>query len=149
MGGSRIQEPREAAGAHLVLYDGACGLCNRLVQFLLVHDHRTVFNFASLQSSTGKTMVEWFGGDARDLSSFYVVANYRASRIKAFTKSRAAILVARELGWPWKALGAAGFFPTAALDTVYDLVARNRYRIFGRRETCLVPAPHSRNRFVE
>ena len=149
MGRSPIQEPREAAGAHLLLYDGACGLCNRLVQFVLVHDHRTVFNFASLQSPIGQTMVERFGGDPRDLSSFYVVAYYRTSRMKAVTKSRAAVLVAGELGWPWKALGAAGFFPTAALDTVYDLVARNRYRIFGRSETCLVPAPHFRNRFVE
>jgi predicted DCC family thiol-disulfide oxidoreductase YuxK len=150
MVGQTMQVPEDGtSGAHLVLYDGACGLCNRLLQFLLAHDHRAVFSFASLQSSIGQTMVERFGGDPHDLNSFYLFANYKTPRIKPFMKSRAAIFVAGELGWPWKALRAAGFLPTAALDVIYDVVARNRYRVFGRSETCLVPAPQVRNRFVE
>ena len=144
-----MQAHKDASGQHLVLYDGVCGLCNRLLQFLLAHDHRAVFNFAPLQSSTGQTMVERFGGDPGDLNSFYVVADYRTPAIRAFTKSRAAIFVARELGWPWKSLSAAGFLATAALDLIYDLVARNRCRIFGRSEKCLVPAPQFRSRFVD
>lgn len=143
------QPPRDASGAHLVLYDGVCGLCNRFLQFLVNHDRRAIFSFASLQSPIGRTMVERFGGDPRDLNSFYVLADYRTSRISPFIKSRAALFVARELGWRWKALCAAGFLPTLALDSIYDLVARNRYRIFGRSETCLLPAAHVRSRFVE
>ena len=146
---SQMQAPGDAGGAHLVLYDGVCGLCNRLLQFLLVHDHRAVFSFAALQSPIGQTMVERFGGNPRDLNSFYVLANYRTPHIEPFMKSRAAIFVARELGWPWKTLCAAGLLPTMALDSIYDLIARNRYRVFGRSETCLAPAPHVRNRFVE
>ena len=61
-----------------MLYDGVCGLCSRLLQFLLEHDRRAVFTFASLQSAAGRTIVERFGGDPDELASFYVLANYRA-----------------------------------------------------------------------
>jgi len=149
MVGSELQVPGDAGGAHLVLYDGVCGLCNRLLQFLLAHDRRAVFSFASLQSAIGQTMVARFGGNPQDLNSSYVLANYRTPRIKPFMKSRAAIFVARELGWPWRVLCVAGFLPTQALDSIYDFIARNRYRVFGRSEECLVPDPHVRGRFVE
>jgi len=144
-----MQGPEDAGGAHLVLYDGVCGLCNRLLQFLLVHDHRAVFAFAALQSSIGETMVERFDGNPHDVNSFYVFANYKTAGTVAFTRSRAALFVAHELGWPWRVLCAAGVLPTLALDLIYDFIARNRYRVFGRSETCLVPAAHMRNRFVE
>src|SRR5688572_5934880 len=89
-------------GAHLVLYDGVCGLCSRLLQFLLAHDHRAVFDFAALQSATGRALVAGWGGDPEELTSFYVLANYRTSQAQFFTRSRAALFVAGELGWPWK-----------------------------------------------
>jgi predicted DCC family thiol-disulfide oxidoreductase YuxK len=143
------QDAQEAQGAHLVLYDGVCGLCSRLLQFLLKHDHRAVFNFASLQSATGKAIVERCGGDPHELTSFYVLANYRTPASRFFTKSRAALFVAGELGWPWKVARVAGILPTALLDRVYDLVARTRYRVFGRYEQCLVPRPEYRRRFVD
>src|SRR6058998_3052657 len=92
---------QEAQGAHLVLYDGVCGLCSRLLQFLLKHDHRAVFDFASLQSATGKAMVVRCGGNPLELTSFYVMANYRTPEARFFTRSRAVLFVAGELGWPW------------------------------------------------
>lgn len=140
---------RSAGGEHLILYDSVCGLCNRLLQFVFTHDHRAVFSFASLQSRTGQAMVERFGGDPRDLGSFYVFAHYRTSRITAFTKGRGALFVTRELVWPWKALCVAGLLPTRVLDFIYDLVAGNRFRIFDRSETCVAPTPDIRRRFVE
>jgi len=146
------RSPGDAANGaevHLVLYDGVCGLCNRLIQFLLVHDHREVFKFASLQSPTGHALVDGWGGNPRDLTTFYAIANYGTPRARAFTKSRAALFVAGELGWPWKALCALGVLPTLVLDPLYDLVARHRYRLFGRSDECLVPAQHVRNRFVD
>jgi predicted DCC family thiol-disulfide oxidoreductase YuxK len=149
MAESRRQAANHDEGRHLVLYDGVCGLCNRLLQFLFAHDHRAVFYFASLQSSIGQATVERWGGDPRDLSSFYVIADYRTANARALTKSRAALFVAREIGWPWKALGALGLLPTAVLDFVYDIIATHRYRIFGRSDTCLVPAPDVKKRFVE
>jgi predicted DCC family thiol-disulfide oxidoreductase YuxK len=145
----QTQVPSGVEGAHLVLYDGVCGLCSHLVQFLLEHDHRSVFNFASLQSATGKAMVERFGGNADELTSFYVLANYRADHARIFSRSGAALFVAGELGWPWKVAVLLRVLPTAILDRIYDLVARIRYRLFGRFEHCLTPRPEFRRRFID
>lgn len=134
---------------HLLLYDGVCGLCGRLVQFVLPRDRRRVFRFASLQSATGRTTVASSGGDPDGLTSFYVVANYRLPQATVMTKGRAALFVARELGWPWKAAGVLGLLPSALLDALYDSVARHRYRVFGRREQCAMVSPADRGRFVD
>jgi predicted DCC family thiol-disulfide oxidoreductase YuxK len=146
---SPAQAPSGSQGAHLVLYDGVCGLCSRLLQFLLTHDHRAVFNFASLQSATGKATVARWGGDPEVLSSFYVVADFRTPAARFFTRSDAALFVAGELGWPWKAVRAAGILPRVLRDGLYDVVARTRYRVFGRYEQCLLPRPEFRSRFVD
>lgn len=143
------QVASDAQGTHLVLYDGVCGLCNRLLQFVLARDRRRVFNFAPLQSPTGRTVVERSGYNADDVASFCVFANYRSPEAVLLTKGRAALFVARALGWPWKAAGLFGVLPTALLDRLYDVVARNRYRVFGRQEQCLTPRPECRNRFVD
>ena len=149
MTGSPAQVPSVGEGAHLVLYDGVCGLCSRLVQFLLEHDRRAIFLFASLQSATGKAMVERSAGNPHELTSFYVVANYRRDDARMFSRSRAALFVAGELGWPWKVAVLMRILPHAILDCAYDVVARNRYRVFGRREQCLTPRPEFRSRFVD
>jgi predicted DCC family thiol-disulfide oxidoreductase YuxK len=136
-------------GVHLVLYDGVCGLCNGLVHFLLEHDRRSLFTFASLQSAAGKRTVERFGGNPEELTSFLVVADYRTTRAQLFSRSRAALFVAGGLGWPWRAALVFRALPTAILDRGYDVVARHRYRVFGRYEQCLIPRPEVRNRFIE
>jgi predicted DCC family thiol-disulfide oxidoreductase YuxK len=94
-------------------------------------------------------VVERFGGNPEDLSTFSAVANYRAPEASRLTKARAALFVICALGWPWKMAGLFGVLPTGLLDRLYDLVARNRYRAFGRREHCLTPRPEYRNRFVD
>ena len=132
-----------------MLYDGVCGLCNGLLQFLLTHDRRGVFAFASLQSAIGRAVVERLGGDPTELTSFYVLANYRTRHSRIFARSKAALFVAGQLGWPWKAAVLARVLPNAILDHVYNVVARNRYRMFGRFEQCLTPRPEFRSRFVE
>ena len=138
-----------AEGAHLVLYDGVCGLCNHLLQFLLRHDRRAVFCFASLQSDIGRTMVSRYGGNPDDPTTFYVVADFRTAGARAIRKSDAAIFVAGQLGWPWKGLRGAGAVPASLRDGLYDLMARTRYRVFGRYEQCLLPSDEFRHRFVE
>jgi predicted DCC family thiol-disulfide oxidoreductase YuxK len=94
-------------------------------------------------------MVERFGGNPNELTSFYVVANYRADRARMFSRSGAALFVAGELGWPWKAMVLMRVLPTAILDRIYDVVARTRYRVFGRFEHCLTPRPEFRRRFID
>jgi predicted DCC family thiol-disulfide oxidoreductase YuxK len=135
-------------GAHLVLYDGVCGLCSRLLQFLLRHDRRQVFRFAPLQSHLGRSIVERSGANPDELTSFYVVGDYQTSASRVFSRSDAALFVAGELGWPWKAARWLRFVPRRSRDRVYDFIARNRYRVFGRYDRCLIPDPEFRNRFV-
>ena len=134
---------------HLVLYDGVCGLCTGLVQFLLQHDRREVFRFASLQSATGRSIVGITGGNPEELSSFYAVADYQTAGSRVFTRSDAALFVAGQLGWPWKAAQWMRWVPKGLRDRAYDFVARHRYRVFGRRDTCLLPAPEVRSRFID
>ena len=144
-----MQAPSGGDGAHLVLYDGVCGLCNRLLQFLLTHDRRAVFVFAPLQSAIGRSTVERFGGNPDELSSFFVVENFRTPRAQLVARGRAALFVAGELGWPWKAAVLFRVIPTSVLDCIYDVVARNRYRLFGRFDHCLMPRPEYRGRFID
>jgi len=149
MSDPRAQASSEAQGEHLVLYDGVCGLCNWLTTFLLGHDPREVFAFAALQTDVGAGIVERAGGEPRELTTFYVLANHRSSKARLLTKGRAAVFVARQLGWPWKAFGVFGVLPTTLLDLGYSLIARNRYRLFGRSEACLAPLPEYRRRFID
>src|SRR5688572_19124050 len=139
------QVPSAAEGAHLVLFDGICGLCSRLVQFLLTHARRAVFTFAPLQSATGRAMVQRFGGNPDELTPLHVLANYRADEARMLSRSGAALFVAAELGWPWKVALLTRVLPTAILDRIYDVVARTRYRVFGRLEHCLIPRPEFRH----
>jgi predicted DCC family thiol-disulfide oxidoreductase YuxK len=132
MSGSAIQAASVNEGIHLVLYDGVCGLCNRLLRFLLPRDRRRVFVYAPLQSGAGRAMVARFGGNPDELTSFRVVANYRANDARMLSRSGAALLVAGQLGWPWKAAALMRVLPAAVLDPIYDIIARTRYRIFGR-----------------
>ena len=149
MAGEHPQARPGAGGAHLVLYDGVCGLCNRLVQFLLEHDRRGVFSFAPFQGPTGKSVVGRSGGNPDDLTTFYVYADFRNPDARVLVKSDAALFVARELGWPWAALTAARVVPKVLRDALYDVVARTRYRVFGRYEQCVAPRPEFRGRFVD
>jgi predicted DCC family thiol-disulfide oxidoreductase YuxK len=149
MADSHAQGPPHAEALHLVLYDGVCGLCSSLFQFLLTHDRRAVFAFASLQSAIGRAVVERLGGDPPELTSFYVLANYRTRHSRIFARSQAALFVAGQLGWPWKAAVMARILPTALLDRAYNVIARYRYRVFGRFDQCPAPRPEFRNRFIE
>jgi len=146
---SNAQPPSASAGAHLVLYDGVCGLCGRLLQFLLRHDRHRVFRFASLQSAVGRSIVERSGGNPAELTSFYVVADYDTAGSRVFTRSDATLFVAAALGWPWKLAALTRVVPRAIRDRAYDIVATRRYRLFGRYDSCLAPRPEFRSRFID
>lgn len=137
------------AGVHLVLYDGVCGLCNRLLHFLLRHDRQRAFSFAALQSSVGRAIVARSGGNPDDLSTLYVVAGYQTPHARVLTKSDAALFVLGKLDAPWKAAPLLRVVPKAVRDLAYDLIARRRYRWFGRSDTCLVPGQEARGRFID
>jgi predicted DCC family thiol-disulfide oxidoreductase YuxK len=127
----------------LVLYDGQCGLCNRSVQLILRHDRRGAFRFAALQSELGQALLKRHGLPADTVETVVLVDDGQA-----FTRSRAALGIAGKMDAPWPALRAFGIVPGALRDVVYDWVARNRYRWFGRTDACMLPPPEVRARFL-
>ncbi len=161
----------------LILYDGVCALCNWTVQFLLRHDRlrarpqnrrdgphgdqrdepdddrRGHFLFAPLQSAAARSLLQRHGLDAHGLDADWlntvcVVANYGEASERLLTKSSAALYAAGQLGGLWK-LSAAGYaIPPVLRDAVYALAARYRYRLFGKYETCPLPAPLDRDKFI-
>ena len=137
-----------ARGVHLVLYDGVCGLCNAICQFILARDRRGVFAFASLQSATGKTWLERFNRPVDALDTFYLIKDYLAAPV-ILEKSNAALAVAADLGAPWSWAAVCRVLPRALRDAVYDFVARHRYRWFGRYDACLIPTADQRARFLD
>jgi predicted DCC family thiol-disulfide oxidoreductase YuxK len=129
----------------LLLYDGQCGLCHEAVRFVLARDRRRVFRFAALRGEAAAQALAPFGGPPRDLTTFYVIEPAGGLRSRAL----AALAVAQALGWPWRAAAVLRALPTAWLDAGYDLVARHRHALFGRRDACFVPAPEDRDRFLD
>lgn len=134
---------------HLILYDGVCGLCNGVVQFVLARDAQGLFQFASLQSDLARDTLQVYGRNAADLDTFYVVAYYGAADAKLLDKSTAALFVLYELGGIWRRLSAVRLLAAPLRDWVYDRIARNRYRLFGKQESCLLPTPELRSRFLD
>lgn len=132
-----------------MLYDGVCGLCNRLVQFILQRDVHDRFRFASLQSEFAATLLKRHGADSRDLDTFYVVIDQGKTGERVLMRSDAILHVAGILGGIWKLAGAGRILPRVLRDAVYKVVARNRYRVFGKHETCMLPSPQHRQKFLD
>lgn len=134
----------------ILLYDGVCGLCNRLVQFTLGHDRRDLFRFASLQSPLAARILDLHGASIANLDTFYVVTHPQQSEEQLMARSDAVVYVLRELGGPWCICGTLWkLLPRALRDALYNLVARNRYTIFGKLDTCPLPDPQHRHKFLD
>jgi predicted DCC family thiol-disulfide oxidoreductase YuxK len=138
----------ELSGKTIVLYDGVCGLCNRLVRFLLRHDRHDSFRFAPLQGDFASTLLHKHGINAADLNSVSIVTDYGKPSERAFTKSDAVLRAAWDLGGSWRIAELGRVLPRAMLDWFYDWVARNRYRWFGKHDTCPLPRAEDREKFV-
>jgi predicted DCC family thiol-disulfide oxidoreductase YuxK len=126
-----------------VLFDGVCNLCNGSVQFILKRDPQGLFRFASLQSEAGRSLMDQHGLDPGALSSVVVIEDGRV-----WQESSAALRVARHLPGAWKLLRVFAVIPRPLRDAVYRLIARNRYRWFGKTETCWLPTPELQGRFL-
>lgn len=126
----------------VVLFDGLCNLCNGSVQFIIARDRRARFKFASLQSAAA---VRLLSGTATPASLDTVVL---VEDGRVYARSDAALRIARGLGFPWALAWIFVLVPRVLRDLLYDAVARNRYRWFGRRDVCMVPSPALRDRFL-
>jgi len=133
----------------IILYDGVCGLCNRFVQFVLRHDKRLVFRFAPLQSQFAQSILHRHGVDSGVMQTVYVVNNPGENE-QLLMRAGAALFVMNELGGVWRMFSALSrVLPRRLRNVVYDWVARHRYRFFGRHETCPMPSPEVRRRFLD
>lgn len=133
---------------YLILYDGVCGLCNRLNRFVLARDREDRFRFAPLQGRVAREVLAKHGKDPTDLDTFYLVADWRSPGERLLWRGRAALRVLRELGGIWGVARVFGLLPTVLLDLGYRIVARSRYRIFGRYDVCPIPRPEHLAKFL-
>jgi predicted DCC family thiol-disulfide oxidoreductase YuxK len=136
-------------GSHILLYDGVCGLCDKLVQFVLPRDSKGVFQFASLQSKFSHDLLAQYQLKAEDLNTFYAIADYGLPTQRIFSKSDAAAFVLSKLGGIWPALSNFKYIPRPLRNWSYDTVAKNRYQIFGKTDVCRLPEAGSAGRFIE
>jgi predicted DCC family thiol-disulfide oxidoreductase YuxK len=128
----------------IVLFDGVCNLCNRSVQFLLKRDRRKQFLFASLQGKTGQEILKKFSLSANDFNSFILIEGD-----ELYTRSTAVLRILRKLGGAWALLYVFIIIPPFIRNPVYNFIARNRYKWFGKKEECWVPTPELKQRFLE
>jgi len=126
----------------IILFDGVCNFCNYWVNFIIDRDTQNIFKFATLQSEKGKELLEKFNLPKDDFDSFILI-----SQNKVYKKSEAAFEIAKQLnGWS-KLFLPFRFLPNSFSNFVYDLVAKNRYKFFGKRDTCRIPTKEERSKF--
>jgi len=134
----------------ILLYDGVCGLCNRLVQFSLKRDSGGRLRFASLQSDFAAPVLQRHGFSSHDLDTVCLVSGYGRTEERLSTRSAAIILVLQHIGGLWGVVAALlRMLPRWLRDSGYTIVARNRYRVFGRSENCILPEEKYRARFLD
>ncbi len=138
---------KEDASKHqlydLILFDGVCNFCNSSINFVIDHDTQKRFKFASLQSEVGQQYLAQFSRNKKDFDSVLLIKNGQL-----FEKSDAALHIAHHLDGVWRRLYFLRWIPRTVRDIIYDLIAKNRYRIFGKSDACRLPNPELRERFL-
>jgi predicted DCC family thiol-disulfide oxidoreductase YuxK len=128
----------------IILFDGVCNLCNGVVQFIIKNDDKGKFKFASLQSDFGQQILSKNNLPTSDFNSFVFFEND-----KIFMKSTAALKVLKGLGGKWKMLYVFIIVPKFIRDIAYDFIAKRRYSIWGKIESCMMPTPELKSRFLD
>ena len=127
----------------IIVFDAECILCSANAQFVLRHDRAHRFRLASMQKAAGAALYRRFGIDPANPESLIIVDGDAVLK-----DSDAVLAIYAGLGWPWKAIAVLRFIPRFLRDPAYRWLARNRYRLFGRRETCWVPSPGDADRVL-
>ena len=133
-----------AGNQKIIFFDGVCNLCNGFVQFIINRDKNKVFLFAPLQSEAAKSRNLVSSNHSGEYESvIYVCGEFQ------YEKSTAAIKIARDLGGLWTLTGVFYIVPRPIRDWFYKIIAKNRYKIFGMRQSCMVPTPELKDRFLD
>lgn len=134
-----------AAQKKIILFDGVCNLCNSSVQFVIKRDKNDIFRFASLQSEAGQKLANERGINTSEIDSIILIE----PQIAYYTKSDAALIIAKSLSGGWSFLGIFMGLPKGLRDTIYDWVARNRYQWFGKKDQCMIPTEADKGKFLD
>ena len=129
----------------LILFDGVCNLCNSSVQYVIKHDKKQRFMFTALQSETGKKIIKHFNIDTRKVDSIILYTPEKGITYK----STAALKVAAQLGFPTNILSIFLIIPSFISNWVYDVIAKNRYKWYGKKEACMIPTPELKSKFLD
>lgn len=127
----------------IILFDGVCNFCNFWVNFLIDRDKKFIFKFTPLQSTVGQALLKKYNFNTEEMDSFILI-----SSDNFYKKSTAALMVARKLGGFFILLYPLIFLPVFIRDYFYDLIATNRYKIFGKKDSCRIPSAEDRERFL-
>ena len=148
--GSAVRASDARAGGATIVFDGVCVLCNGWVRFLLRHDRDGRYRFASMQSASGRALLTAHGLDPDDPSSLLLIEHDLPGVVaRASTDTDAVRRVLAGLGGAWRGAHAMALMPRFVRDALYLRLARNRYRWFGRRDTCALPTPDQAARFLD
>ncbi len=128
----------------LILFDGVCNLCNSSVQYVIKHDKKNIFMFAALQSEVGKELIEHFNIDTKKTDSILL---YTPEDSLA-TKSTAALKIAKHSGFPQSLITVFFIVPPFIRNWVYDYIAKNRYKWYGKKDACMIPTPELKSKFL-
>jgi len=128
----------------VILFDGVCNFCNVMVNFIIRQDKKNIFQFATLQSLSGKKLLEEYKINWKRNDSFIIIEKGRA-----FQKSNAALKLYNKLPWYWKWTQIFWIVPKFIRDGIYNFIAKNRYRWFGKKEECMIPEPGMKQKFLE
>lgn len=127
----------------IILFDGVCNFCNSSINFVIDHDPEKHFKFAALQSEIGQEILTQFHKNTKDFDSVILLKNNQL-----YEKSEAALEITKHLSGFWKYLSVFKILPTFFLNFFYDIIAKNRYRIFGKSDSCRMPTAELRERFL-
>lgn len=128
----------------LILFDGVCNLCNSSINYVIKHDKNNMFLFAPLQSEVGKQIIEKFNLDISKTDSILLYSEVNGLKIK----SSAALAIANKLGFPRNMLSVFFVIPTFIRNWVYDFIAKNRYKWYGKNDACMIPTPELKSKFL-
>jgi predicted DCC family thiol-disulfide oxidoreductase YuxK len=128
---------------NFILFDGVCNFCNFWVNFVIKRDKNNTYKFAAMQSESGQELLQKFKLNTANFDTFVLIVNN-----KTFTKSTAALLITKNLKSYIKLLYPLIILPPSIRDFFYDLIARNRYKFFGKRDFCMVPTKNLRDKFL-
>ncbi len=127
----------------IILFDGVCNFCNFWVNFIIDRDKKDKFRFAALQSETGQGYLKKFNLSTKDFDTFVLLHNE-----KCFTRSTAGLMVLKELSSPLKLFYLFIIIPSPVRNFIYELIAKYRYKFFGKRESCRIPSEEERRKFL-